>query len=69
MTSADHLGSHADPDEYTPGPDPVTAAQEYTPEGDLADATMEADPADIVDQLTEVPDSDDDGPDESDDFD
>lgn len=50
-----------DPDEYRP--DPAVTAEEYRPEGVLDDPAREADPADVADQLTEVPDGDDDQPD------
>ena len=49
-----------DPDEYTPGPDSLTAPEEYEPEASIEDATIEADPADVADQLIDVPDGDDD---------
>lgn len=52
-----------DPDEYTPEPDPVTAAEEYTPEVSVDDPTREADPADVADQLVVVPTDDDVDPD------
>lgn len=44
-----------DPDEYTPGPDPVTAAEEYQPEVVVSDPTREANPADVADQAIELP--------------
>lgn len=47
-----------DPDEYTPGPDPVTAAEEYEPEVTVDDASREANPADVAEQTMEVPDDD-----------
>lgn len=47
-----------DPDEYRP--DPTVTAEEYTPEGGaLDDPAREADPADVADQLNEVPTGDD----------
>lgn len=49
-----------DPDEYRP--EQVTAAEEYTPEGILDDPAGEADPADVAEQLTEVPTGDDERP-------
>lgn len=52
-----------DPDEYTPEPDPVTAAEEYAPEGSLEDPTREANPADVAEQLVVVPTDDDADPD------
>lgn len=48
-----------DPDEYTPDPDPVTAAEEYTPEVSVDDATREANPADVAEQSVVVPTDDD----------
>lgn len=48
----------ADPDEYTPEPGPVTAAQEYAPEVGIDDPVREADPADVAEQLAELPLSD-----------
>lgn len=48
-----------DPDEYTPEPDPVTAAEEYAPEVSVDDPTREANPADVAEQLVVVPTDDD----------
>lgn len=56
-----------DPDEYRP--DPALSAEEYTPEGTLNDPGREADPADVADQLTEVPTGDDERPDDDGDAD
>lgn len=55
-----------DPEEHTPDPDPVTAAQEYTPEDTIDDPSREADPADVAEQIAEVPTADEDGPIEDD---
>ena len=44
-----------DPDEYTPGPDSVTAPEEYEPEVSIEDPTREANPADVAEQAIEVP--------------
>ncbi|MGN0102357.1 MAG: hypothetical protein ACI39C_15580 [Dietzia sp.] len=55
-----------DPDEYTPGPDSVTAPEEYEPEVDVADPFREANPADVAEQTVEVP-VDDADPEEGDD--
>ena len=44
-----------DPDEYTPEPDSVTAAEEYEPEASADDPTREANPADVAEQLTALP--------------
>ena len=56
-----------DPDEYTPDPDPVTAAEEYEPEVSVDDPTREANPADVAEQLVVVPTDDDVDPDLTDD--
>ena len=48
-----------DPDEYTPEPDPVTAAKEYAPEVNLEAPTREANPADVAEQMVVVPTDDD----------
>lgn len=50
MTAQDRI----DPDEYTPGPDSVTAAEEYEPDESVAEF-READPADVAEQAIEVP--------------
>ncbi len=50
MTAQDRI----DPDEYTPGPDSVTAAEEYEPDMSVAEF-READPADVAEQAIEVP--------------
>lgn len=52
-----------DPDEYAPGPDPVTAAEEYEPEVSVDDPAREANPADVAEQLVELPADDEPGPD------
>lgn len=44
-----------DPDEYTPGPDSVTAPEEYVPEPQLDDPSLEANPADVAEQAIELP--------------
>ena len=44
-----------DPDEYTPGPDSVTAAEEYVPEVTVDDPFREANPADVAEQAIELP--------------
>lgn len=49
-----HIDGH-DPEEYTPGPDPVTAREEYEPAPIEAGAIGEANPADLVEQSVEVP--------------
>ena len=47
-----------DPDEYTPGPDSVTAPEEYEPEVTVDDPFREANPADVAEQAIELPDDD-----------
>lgn len=49
-----------DPDEYTPEPDSVTAAEEYEPEASADDPTREANPADVAEQLVALPTDDED---------
>ncbi|MBB1019060.1 hypothetical protein G6023_12350 [Dietzia sp. DQ11-71] len=44
-----------DPDEYTPGPDSVTAPEEYEPEVTVEDPFREANPADVAEQAIELP--------------
>lgn len=46
------------PDEYTPDPDPVTATEEYEPEVSIDDPAREANPADVAEQIAELPPSD-----------
>lgn len=55
-----------DPDEYAPELDPLSAAEEYTPEPSVDDPAREADPADVAEQSAEVPGGDD-APEEDDD--
>lgn len=50
-----------DPDEYTPGPDSVTAPEEYEPEVAVEDPFREANPADVAEQAIELPADDGDG--------
>ena len=49
-----------DPDEYTPEPDSVTAAEEYAPEGGVYESADEANPADVAEQLAALPTDDED---------
>ncbi|ODQ83323.1 hypothetical protein BFG51_10675 [Dietzia alimentaria] len=55
-----------DPDEYTPGPDSVTAAEEYEPEVTVDDPSREANPADVAEQAIELPADDGDTEDDDD---
>jgi len=55
-----------DPDEYTPGPDSVTAPEEYEPEIRLDEPFREANPADVAEQAIELP-ADEPDPEEDDD--
>ena len=62
-----NIEDNPEPDEYTP--DPVDEPQEYAPEVSLDDPAREADPADVADQIAELPSSDGEEPGDDDEFD
>ncbi|UNX54193.1 hypothetical protein MF406_14840 [Georgenia sp. TF02-10] len=68
--STDPIAVEQDPtdlaEEHRPDPDPVTAEEEYAPDRELDVPTREADPADVSEQIAEVPVPDDEEGDETD---